>query len=62
MVRRHSLKAILATVAVVFVLSAFADGFAQAKKPVFSQGPTVNSPEVLSDGRVVFRQGSLELR
>jgi enterochelin esterase-like enzyme len=55
MVRRHSLKAIIAVVAVLTVLSAYSDVFAQAKKPMFPQRPAVNSPEVLSDGSVVFR-------
>ena len=55
MVRNHSLKALIATVAVVTVLSFSADVLAQAKKPMFPQRPTVNSPEVLSDGKIVFR-------
>ncbi|MBN2318868.1 MAG: esterase [Acidobacteria bacterium] len=38
------------------IISALSSGiFAQEKKPRFPQRPTVNSPEVLQDGRVVFR-------
>jgi enterochelin esterase-like enzyme len=55
MVRRNSLKAIITVVAVSTVLSVYVDVFAQAKKPVFPERPAVNSPEVLSDGSVVFR-------
>ncbi len=55
MVRSHSLKVIIAIVAILTVLSVSEGVFAQAKKPVFPQRPTVNSPEVLSDGNVVFR-------
>jgi enterochelin esterase-like enzyme len=55
MVRSNSMKAFIAIMAVTIVLSVSAGVFAQAKKPMFPQGPTVNSPEVLSDGSVVFR-------
>ena len=55
MVRHHSLKALITTVAVITVLSFSADVLAQAKKPMFPQRPTVNSPEVLSDGKTAFR-------
>ena len=55
MLRHYSLKALIATVAVVMVLSFSVDVLAQAKKPMFPQRPTVNSPEVLSDGKVAFR-------
>ena len=55
MLRNHSLKALITTVAVVTVLSFSANVLAQAKKPMFPQRPTVNSPEVLSDGTIVFR-------
>ena len=55
MVRNHSMKAVIVIMAAIIFLSASAVVFAQAKKPMFPQGPTVNSPEVLSDGRVVFR-------
>jgi enterochelin esterase-like enzyme len=55
MVRNHSVRAIIMIMAAIIVLSASPVAFAQAKKPMFPQGPTVNSPEVLSDGSVVFR-------
>jgi len=55
MLRNHSLKALIATVAAVMVLSSSQDVFAQAKKPMFPQRPTVISPEVLSNGAIVFR-------
>jgi len=55
MLRHHSIKALIATVAVVAVLSFSGDVLAQAKKPMFPQRPTVNSPEVLSDGKIAFR-------
>ena len=55
MVRNHSLKALIATVAVATVLSSSPDVFAQAKKAMFPQRPAVNSPEVLSDGAIAFR-------
>jgi enterochelin esterase family protein len=55
MVRNHTLKALISTVAAVMVLSSSQDVFAQAKKPMFPQRPTVISPEVLSNGAIVFR-------
>jgi enterochelin esterase-like enzyme len=55
MARNHSLKALIVAVAVAAVLSSSPDVFAQAKKPMFPQRPTVNSPEVLSDGAIAFR-------
>lgn len=55
MVRNHSMKAIITIMVAIIVLSASAVVFAQAKKPMFPQGPTVNSPEVLPHGSVVFR-------
>jgi len=43
-------------IAAVLVLLFFSIGlYAQAKKPVFSRGPAVNSPEVQPDGSVTFR-------
>jgi enterochelin esterase family protein len=55
MLRHHSLKTLITTVVVVIVISFSVDVLAQAKKPMFPQRPTVNSPEVLSDGRIAFR-------
>jgi enterochelin esterase-like enzyme len=55
MFRTHSLKNIIAIVAALFALFISANVFAQAKKPMFPQGPTVNSPEVMQDRSVVFR-------
>lgn len=55
MLRHNSIKTLIATVAVVVALIFSADVLAQAKKPMFPQGPTVNSPEVLSDGKIAFR-------
>ncbi len=48
-------KAVIAVFAVVLALVAQASVFAQAKPPMGPQGPVVNSPEILPDGRVVFR-------
>ena len=55
MLRHHSLKAFVAILAVLVALSFSANVLAQAKKPMFPQRPAVNSPEVLSDGKIVFR-------
>ncbi|MBN1832455.1 MAG: esterase [Deltaproteobacteria bacterium] len=55
MVRHHSLKAFIVTVSAAIALCFSADVLAQAKKPMFPQRPTVNSPEVLSDGKIAFR-------
>ncbi len=55
MVRNHSLKALILIGAAVTVMSFSSDVLAQAKKPMFPQRPTVNSPEVLSDGRIIMR-------
>jgi enterochelin esterase family protein len=55
MLRHHSLKALVAILAVVLALSFSANVLAQAKKPMFPQRPAVNSPEVLSDGKIAFR-------
>ncbi len=49
-------KAIRITGALILGLLVCLSGFAQEKAPVMpKQGPVVNSPEVLPDGRVVFR-------
>jgi enterochelin esterase-like enzyme len=49
-------KAIRITWALILALLVCLSGFAQEKAPVMpNQGPVVNSPEVLPDGRVVFR-------
>jgi enterochelin esterase-like enzyme len=49
-------KAIRITGALILGLLVCLSGFAQEKTPVMpKQGPVVNSPEVLTDGRVIFR-------
>jgi len=55
MIRSHSQKIAVAMFAVVIALFAHAGAFAQAKPPMGPPGPVVTSPEVLPDGRVVFR-------
>jgi enterochelin esterase-like enzyme len=55
MVRNHPMKTIITIMSSIIVLSASAGVSAQAKRPMFPQGPTVNSPEVLPDRSVVFR-------
>jgi enterochelin esterase-like enzyme len=55
MVRNHPIKATITIMVAIIVLSSSAAVFAQAKRPMFPQGPTVNSPEVLPDRSVVFR-------
>ena len=52
MIRIHFQKILIATFAAAIILSGAVGVFAQAKKQL---APTVNSPEVLPDGRVVFR-------
>lgn len=48
-------KIFIVTVAMAILVSVPLGVFAQAKKPNTPQRPTVNSPEVLQDGQVVFR-------
>ncbi len=55
MARRHFLKVIIPIVAVTAFLFTSEYLFAQAKKPMFTQAPEVNSPEVRPDGSIVFR-------
>jgi len=45
----------IAIIAVLIILFLSTGLYAQEKKPAFSRGPTVNSPEVMQDGSVVFR-------
>ncbi|MFC1841185.1 alpha/beta hydrolase-fold protein [Thermodesulfobacteriota bacterium] len=55
MLHKHSLKKVIFIVTAIILLSASPGLFAQERKPMFSRGPTVNSPEVMPDGSVVFR-------
>lgn len=55
MMRTGFRKNFVAFLAFVIILALSADIFAQEKKPRFPQRPAVTSPEVLPDGRVVFR-------
>jgi enterochelin esterase-like enzyme len=55
MIRSHFQKVLIAVFATGVLLSASVSVFAQAKPPMFRQGPAVKSPEVLPDGSVVFR-------
>ena len=55
MVNKNAFKSIIILMAVLAVLTASAAAFAQARKPGFSQIPTVNSPEVMPDGSIVLR-------
>jgi enterochelin esterase-like enzyme len=55
MIHHPSRKSLIMAFAAIILLSAFAGVFAQEKKPKAPQRPPVNSPEVLQDGRVVFR-------
>lgn len=55
MVNKSAFKSIIALMAILAVLTASAVVFAQARKPGFPQMPTVNSPEVMTDGKIVFR-------
>jgi len=53
---RTRFQKILAVSLVLLIIPALTAGiFAQEKKPAFQRRPAVNSPEVLQDGRVVFR-------
>lgn len=55
MTRNHFQKTFVAFLAAVIFLILSAVILAQDKKPRFPQRPSVNSPEILQDGRVVFR-------
>jgi enterochelin esterase family protein len=55
MTRTYLEKTLVALLAAVIILTLSADVPAQEKKPKSPQRPEVNSPEVLQDGRVVFR-------
>ncbi|MEJ2111435.1 MAG: alpha/beta hydrolase-fold protein [Acidobacteriota bacterium] len=55
MVLSNMKKTSIAIVAALIVLIFSAGLHAQAKKPAYSRGPTVTSPEVLPDGSVAFR-------
>lgn len=55
MANKFSLKTFIALMAVLLATTASNSVFAQAKKPGFPQMPTVNSPEVMPGGKVVFR-------
>ncbi len=55
MKRKNSSMCIFTLVAIILFLSLSASIYAQAKKPVFSQAPVVNSPEVLADRGIIFR-------
>jgi enterochelin esterase-like enzyme len=55
MTRIQARRSVTAALMVVMGLFAYTNVFAQAKKPAFKPGPVVNSPEVLPDGRIVFR-------
>jgi enterochelin esterase-like enzyme len=55
MSRLDSQRVMAAALVVVIALGAQAGAFSQAKTPQAPRGPLVNSPEVKSDGSVVFR-------
>jgi hypothetical protein len=55
MIHHHPRKSLIIAFAAIIILSASAGVFAQEKKPKAPRRPSVNSPEVLQDGRVVFR-------
>ena len=55
MTRFKSQKTVIAVFTIVFALLAHTKAFAQAKPPMGARGPSVTSPEVMPDGRVVFR-------
>ena len=55
MTGNNSSKTIMAILSVIAFLSVSYMVSAQERKPDFPQMPTVNSPEVMSDGSIVFR-------
>ena len=55
MALRDSFKSIFAIMVFITVFSVSTVAFAQAKKPVSPQMPSVNSPEVMPDGSIIFR-------
>lgn len=55
MVNKFYLRTVISIITVTLLLSASSNLFAQERKPMFRQGPVVNSPEVKPDGIIVFR-------
>jgi len=55
MVLKDSFKTSIPIIVTVILLSFSTVLFAQERKPMFRQGPVVNSPEVKQDGSIIFR-------
>jgi len=55
MAHKNSLKIAITIITALFLLPAFTSLYAQERKPMFRQGPVVNSPEVKPDGSIAFR-------
>ena len=55
MLDKHSLRTTISIITIAILISASSNLFAQERKPMFRQGPVVNSPEVQQDGSIIFR-------